>query len=220
MPLFSGQTLSLKQRKPSYADTVWIVGGRTALDDRYKKIKFDYGFDARQTLVSSAQVRLLGFRVGLEIRRVHRFGLGFYKLGEGVRLNSLLEVSPNIDSADMRLNYTSLYYERVLYFGKKMEWSATSHVGIGNISGAYRYRGTGVVQNFSRTVYPVELSSSLYFHLTYFMSVGVGLGYRYVPAAPLELRPIYNAPIAILRVKFRVVKMVRGIFNSKVRHTY
>jgi len=220
MPSFSANTLSLKEKRPAYSDTVWIVTGKRALDDRYKKRKFDFGFDARQTLVSSAQARLAGFRIGIEYRRVHRFGLGFYNLGEGVRLNSLVEVSPNIDQAEMRLRYTSVYYERVLYFARKMEWSATSHFGIGNISGSYRYRGTGVVQNFSRTVYPVEVSSSFYYHLTYFMSVGFGLGYRYVPAAPLELRPIYNAPIAIVRVRIRMIKMVRGIFNEKVRTAY
>ncbi len=209
-----------KQKKPAYADTVWIITGKKALDDRYKRTKFDFGFDARQTLVSSARARIFGLRIGLEYRRVHRFGFGFYNLGEGVRLNSLVEVSPNIDSAAMRLSYSSIYYERVLYFGKKMEWSVTGHAAVGNISGSYRYRGTGVVQDFSRTVYPLELSSSFYYNLTYFMSVGGGLGYRYVPSAPLELQPIYNSPIAIVRVRIRVFKMVRGLFNDKVRDTY
>jgi hypothetical protein len=209
-----------KKNRPGYRDTVWTIQGRTPLDGRYKKWKFDLQLDARQTLVSGTRARLGGLRIGLEYRRVNRFGVGFYTLGDGIQLNSLREISTDIDSAVVNLGYRSLFYERVLYFHRKWEWSASIHQGVGTISGTYRYRSTGATSSFSRTVKPSEISSTLYFNVTYFLSVGAGVGYRYMRSTPEEVRPIYNAPIGIFRVRLKLIKMTRGFFSERVRNSY
>ena len=185
----------------------------------YPFIKPELILDGRLTLVSNEGARLGGFRLGVEMHRVNRFGFGYYSFSNGVQTKSLNEISTNIVSADLELNYFSLYYERVWLFTKKYEWSSTLHLGAGNVSGSFMYRN-GSVGNYNEPVQLTEVSSTLYRHLTYFMSVGGGIGYRQTRNAPTELLPIYNAPIFIVKLRFQPIKAVRGIWNKDIRKRY
>jgi hypothetical protein len=185
----------------------------------YPFVKPELILDGRLTLVSNEGARLGGFRLGVEMNRVNRFGFGYYSFSNGVQTESLNEISPNIVSADLELNYLSLYYERVWLFTKKYEWSSTLHVGAGNVSGSFTF-GNGDVGNYSEPVQLTEVSTTLYRHLTYFMSVGGGIGYRQTRNAPTELLPIYNAPIFIVKLRFQPIKAVRGLWNKDIRKRY
>lgn len=185
----------------------------------YPFIKPELILDGRLTLVSSEGARLGGFRLGVEMNRVNRFGFGYYSFSNGVRTESLNEISSNIVSAVLELNYLSLYYERVWLFTKKYEWSSTIHVGAGNVSGSFTY-GNGAVGNYNEPVQLTEISTTLYRHLTYFMSVGGGIGYRQTRNAPTELLPIYNAPIFIVKFRFQPIKGIRGLWNKDIRKRY
>lgn len=193
-------------------------------DERNKKsdypfIKPEFILDGRLTLVSNEGARLGGLRLGVEMNRVNRFGIGFYSFSNGVQTESLNEISPNIISANLELNYASLYYERVILFTKKYEWSSTLHLGAGNVSGSYTYLN-GSVGNYNEPLQLTEISTTLFRHLTYFMSVGGGIGYRQTRNAPEELLPIYNAPVFIVKLRIQPIKMVRGIWNKDIRNRY
>lgn len=185
----------------------------------YPFIKPEFVLDGRLTLVSNEGARLGGFRLGFEMNRVNRFGIGYYSFSNGVQTESLNEISSNIISADLKLNYASIYYERVLIFTKKYEWSSTIHLGAGNVSGSYTY-SNGSVGNYDEPVQLTELSTTLYRHLTYFMSVGAGIGYRQTRNAPAELLPIYNAPVFLVKFRLQPIKAVRGIWNKDIRKRY
>jgi hypothetical protein len=185
----------------------------------YPFIKPELILDGRLTLVSSEGARLGGLRFGVEMNRVNRFGIGFYSFSNGVQTESLNEISPNIVSANLELNYASIYYERVILFTKKYEWSSTLHLGVGNVSGSYTYLN-GSVGNYNEPLQLTEISTTLFRHLTYFMSVGGGVGYRQTRNAPEELLPIYNAPVFIVKLRIQPIKMVRGIWNKNIRNRY
>jgi hypothetical protein len=212
-PAFSG-------KKNSYSDTVWTVKGPTYLDKRYKKWKVDLSLDARQTLVSNTRTRIGGLRVGLEHRRVHRFGIGIYVLDDEQGIGSLREVDERIENATVSLDYASLFYERVMFFSKRWEWSLTGHLGRGVITGRYRIPGELADREYMKEIRLLEGSTTLYYHVFYFMSIGTGIGYRYITGAPDELQPVYNAPVAIARLRIRLFKMTVGIFNKDVRTAY
>lgn len=202
-------------------DTVWIISGKKELDNRFQKQKLDFVIDARQTLISSQTARLGGLRLGVEYRRVHRFGFGVYGLGDGVNLKSLSEVDTTISQAVMNLSYVSLYYERVLYFHPKWEWSATVHMGKGKIEGSYRRSSSDVWYTLQpREVKPFEISTTGYYHLTWWCSLGVGVGYRYMRSTPAEVRPVYNAPVAIARIRIKCGKLVKSIWNKEAKYEY
>jgi hypothetical protein len=215
-----GQSPFFSKPKNIFSDTVWTVKGQTLLDKRYKRWKMDFAFDARQTLVSSTAARIIGVRVGLEHRRVHRFGIGVYALDDEQVVSTLREVDERIEDATLNISYASLFYERVMYFSKRWEWSLTGHLGRGQITGRYRIPGELVNYEYSQDISLMEGSTTLYYHIFYFMSLGTGLGYRYVTGAPDELQPVYNAPVAIARLRIRLIKMTVGIFNKDVRTAY
>jgi hypothetical protein len=185
----------------------------------YPFIKPELILDGRLTLISNEGARLGGFRLGVEMNRVNRFGIGFYSFSNGVHTESLREISSNIVSADLELNYTSLYYERVLLFTKKYEWSSTLHLGYGIVSGAYAY-ANGINANYNEPVQLAELSTTFFRHLTYFMSIGGGIGYRQTANAPNELLPIYNSPVIIIKLRIQPIKGLRGIWNNEIRKRY
>lgn len=185
----------------------------------YPRIKPEFIFDGRLTLISNQSAKLGGGRLGIEVNRVNRFGIGFYSFSDGVSTQSLNEISPNIISANLELNYSSIYYERVLIYKKKFEWSATIHLGAGEVSGSYRFINGGEGK-YKAPVQLTEISTTFYRHLTYFMSVGGGIGYRQTRNAPDELLPIYNAPIFIFKLRFQPIKAARGLWNKDIRKRY
>ncbi len=185
----------------------------------YPFIKPEFILDGRRTLVSDQGARLGGIRIGLEMNRVNRFGFGFYSFSKSVSTTTLNEISSNITSADLELNYASIYYERVLLFTKKYEWSSTLHLGVGNVSGSYTY-ADGSVGNYNEPLQLTEISTTLFRHFTYFMSIGAGIGYRQTRNAPEELLPIYNAPVFLVKFRFQPIKAVRGIWNKDIRKRY
>jgi hypothetical protein len=218
-----GQQASLHNTKSllnHYQDTVWILGGDKVLDDHFRKWKLDLVLDARNTLVGQTSARLGGIRVGLEYRRVHRFGIGFYSLGDGVEVESLDDFDSRVTSGNVSLGYSSIFYERVIYFSPKWEVSAAAHSGIGTVSGVVRLEGESSEYTWKKTVRPVELSSSGYYNFTYWLSAGGGLGYRIIRNTPEEIRDVYNGPVLIAKVKIRFGKLVRSIWNKEVRYEY
>lgn len=187
----------------------------------FQKQKLDFVLDARQTLISTTTTRLGGLRIGIEYRRVHRFGIGIYGLSKGVHLNSLVDLDPKISEAVLNLSYASLFYERVLFFNRKWEWSATVHLGKGQITGDYRTSADTIWRSFpTRDVKPFELSTTGYYHLTWWCSIGTGIGYRFMRETPDEVRHIYNAPVAIARVRIKLGRLVKSIWDENAKKEY
>ncbi len=212
---------SLKPNRHDYKDTVWIVTGKKELGNLFQKQKLDFVLDARQTLISTTTARLGGLRLGIEYRRVHRFGIGVYGLSKGVHLNSLIDLDPKITEAVLNLSYASIFYERVLFFNRKWEWSATVHLGKGQITGDYRTSADSLWRSFpTRDVKPFELSTTGYYHLTWWCSIGTGIGYRFMRDTPDEVRHIYNAPVAIARVRIKLGRLVKSIWDENAKKEY
>lgn len=219
--LWNNSVLPSSSYKKNYSDTVYLVNGKKALDGKFKKFKLDFVLDARQTIISSTQARLLGLRVGLEYRRVNRFGIGFYNFGSGVSLTSLNEVDTAIVESVLNLSYTSLFYERVLYFDPKWEWSAAIHQGFGTISGWYRFRNDETRITFrERRVRPFEISTIGYYNLTWWCSIGGGMGYRFMRGTPAEVRPIFNSGVVIARVRIKFGKLARSLWDKDTKYEY
>lgn len=192
---------------------------QTDTKPKYPHFRPTFDLDGKFTWVSNQSAKLFGIRVGAEIDRVNRFGMGYYALKDPVYTTSLSEISPQINRAVLNMSYSSIYYERVIHYSKKYEWAANIQAGIGRIEGNYVYLN-GTSGNYASPFQMTELSTTFYRHLTYFISIGGGIGYRQTFNTPQELRPIYNAPIVILKVRFQPIKMVRGLWNKEIRHRY
>jgi len=213
-----GQLMSVKKPVP---DTVWIVTGMHPLGPGYKRLKLDFSLDARQTLIGAERARLGGLRVGLEYRRVHRVGIGLYGLGEGVELNSLPQIDSSITWAKVSLRYQSLFYERVLYFSRKLEWSLTAHYGLGLVKGSYTRLGSSIEEVLpEQRLRVLELSSVGYYNFTYWLSAGAGVGYRYMYGLSDEIQDVYESPIGLIRVRIKLGKLVKSIWDKDTKNLY
>lgn len=205
----------------AYRDTVWLINGSKVLESPFRKRRFEFALDARQTLIGQQAAKLGGFRLGMEYRRVHRFGVGVFALSEGVMLTQLNQIGPNVEKALLNLNYLSLYYERVLFFNRKWEWSATAHLGNGMIEGRYQLvNSDDWIAIPAIRVKPLEISSSVYYNINWWISIGAGGGYRYMRRAPQEAQDIYNAPITVFKLKIRFFKWIKGVVNPDIRDQY
>ncbi len=204
----------------AFNDTVWTISGRTPLGPGNRKLKLDFALDARQTLIGTKPTRLGGLRIGIEYRRVHRFGLGFYGLGKGVVLDELPDVDTTITRAKLTLAYQSLYYERVLHFSRKWEWVATCHFGKGVVTGEIE-RGNSDSQELPKTRLTVlEFSTTGFYNWNYWLSTGAGFGYRSMYGLTDDIEDVYESPVVLLRVRIKLGKLVRSIWDKDTQNLY
>jgi hypothetical protein len=204
-----------------WQDTVWVIGGDRVLGDGFKKWRVELAFDARSTFVDGQTSRLGGLRVGMEYKRVHRFGIGIYGLNNQLGAESLSQIDENVDSALFSFSYLSLYYERVFYFHPKWELSSTFHLGSGDLRVSYSLEDEDQFTELEPIrVKPMEISTSAYYNVWWWLSAGGGIGYRYMRKAPTEVRDIYNSPIYLIKLKIRFGRIVKSFFNEDVKNEY
>ncbi|NNE55630.1 MAG: hypothetical protein HKN32_06395, partial [Flavobacteriales bacterium] len=99
--------------------------------------------------------------------------------------------------------------------------NAAVHLGNGNINATIlNLPIDDPRRNRTITVRPFELSTSGYYHVTWWLSAGGGVGYRYMRKTPPEARQAYNGFIYIAKLKIRFGKIVKSWFNEDVKNEY
>lgn len=177
-------------------------------------------FDVRRTSVEGDAIRLGGLRLGLEYKRVNRFGIGVYGLDNQI-VREITSEAGAIDTIAYNFGYTTLFYERILWFHPKWEWSAAVHFGSGTIQSNRLNLDPEDPAKFEEIqVRPFELSTSTYYNLTWWLSIGGGAGYRVMRKTPTDVRDAYNGFIYIAKVKFRLLKIIKSKFNEDVKDEY
>lgn len=200
---------------------VWLISGNKYLGQGFKKWRLDVAFDGRNSFNEGNSVRVAGFRIGAEYLRVHRFGIGFYDLSAPARQEMYTNNDTTFGPANLTLSYRSLYYERILFFNPKWELSGTAHLASGNINVNKPDEFTGRFRYFETVeVTPLELSTSAYHHLSWWLSAGLGIGYRWMLNTPEEMVPLYSSTVYLAKVKVRVGKAVRTLWNKDARYEY
>lgn len=148
-------------------------------------------------------------------------GFGLYGLSDPIVRSELSLVDDAVEEAHFSFSYLSTYYERVLFFNKRWEVSVTGHAGLGSIQTKYRKKGDSEFTELAAIpVSPMEFSTSTYFNVTWWLSAGVGAGYRFMTRVPKEVAKTYNNPIFIFKVKLRFGKIVRSMINEDVKNEY
>lgn len=210
----------MSQRK-SYVDEVWIIGGKKTLRSPFKKLRFDFQLDGRASFINNELVSIGGVKIGLEYRRVNRFGVGFYGLNNNIDIQSFEDLNQSYNNVFADFSYVTMYYERVVFFNPKWEFSATAHLGSGTVSITYQADESDDIQLYADyRMNPVEGSFSGFYHLNYWISVGGGYGYRWVFSEVDTLEDEYSSDLYILKAKIRLGKLVRSVFNKDVKNEY
>lgn len=202
------------------ADDVILINGRHTLEPYQNRLKFDLTFDARRTLLNEEWLAVGGIRVGVEYRRIHRVGLGFYFLNTRIFTDNF-DYSISEDVVEYQFGYNTLYYERTLYFDPKWEMGGTIHLGGGTVNVYYNPDGLNNRELLDEVPFnAMELSAYGKYSILYWLGVGAGLGYRGVWGAEKEMRQTFSSPIFTLKLQVKLVKLARSFFDESVKDEY
>lgn len=200
---------------------VMIIGGPCRLESYQLKTKPDIGIDARRTLFQKQWVAVMGLQAGVEFRRVHRLGAGFYFLNTRV-FDRQFDFDIPAEQVEYEFRYNSLYYERVLFFNRKWETGANAHLGGGSVKIFYQnpQNPNDRIELDPVEFSAVELAAYGNYNILYWLGVGVGTGYRFVFGAGNDLRKNFSSPIAVVNLQLKITKLARGFFDENVKHEF
>ena len=201
--------------------TVMILGGACALMPYQNKLKPNLILDARRTLFNKKWVAVGGIRFGVEYRRVHRAGIGIYFLNTRV-FDRNFDLPIEAERLEYDFKYTSVFYERVLYFNRKWETGATFNLGGGKIGVDVQSLENPNVQDHYGDIdfSTAELSVYGKYNITYWIGVGAGFGYRFITGATPDLRNDFSSPIFVANVQLKFLKLARSYFDESVKNEF
>lgn len=203
------------------SDSVMLVNGPRKLEPYQNQLKPDFSVDARRTLFQKEWVAVMGLKAGVEYRRIHRMGIGVYFLNTRV-FDRNFDFDLTTDKVEYEFRYSTLYYERALFFNRKWETGATLHLGGGNIRVFYQNPENS---NERLVLQPVEFSTielSTYgeYHILYWLGIGAGIGYRQILGVKGGLRKEFSSPIFVVNVQLKFAKLARSFYDENVKNEY
>ncbi|MGB6035173.1 MAG: hypothetical protein WBG42_02810 [Cryomorphaceae bacterium] len=203
------------------SNTVSIIGGERELLPYQNKLKPDFSFDARRTLFQNRWVLVGGLKFGVEYRRIHRIGIGVYFLNTRI-FDEDVEFILEANKIEYDFEYSTLYYDRVLYFDKRWEFGGTLHLGGGKINTFYQNelnpneRNLGPVLNFS----VAELGAYGEYNVLYWLSLSAGVGYRQVFGLEYDLGGDFSSAIFVVNLRLKLIKLARSYFDESVKDEF
>lgn len=170
----------------------------------FKKYKFIFGFDNRNSLIEQSSTSFMGLRAGVEINMRGRIGAGFYFTSKGVLANNQKwDAYPDqIFNSKTKFYYFSIFGEYIALRRIRWEISLPAHVGIGwTQERFYKLPQNTYVGKDRHFISLMELSALASFRTCRWFGLGLGFGYRFILNRNELLRKSYNAPISMIRLK-------------------
>jgi hypothetical protein len=170
----------------------------------FKKYKFIFGFDNRNSLIEQNSTSFMGLRAGLEINMRGRIGAGFYFTNKGVYAQNQhwAKYPDQLFNSRTKFYYFSVFGEYIALRKIRWEISFPSHIGFGWAKERfYKLPQTTFIGKERQFVSLMELSALVSFRTCRWFGLGVGFGYRFILNRNEVLRTSYNAPISMIRLK-------------------
>ena len=204
------------------SDHVQIIGGKCQLLDYQNRLKPDFSIDARRTLFQKEWAAVMGLKFGVEYRRIHRLGIGVYFLNTRVFDDVFEPEIPGIDELEYEFNYSTIYYDRVLFFNRKWEFGSTLHLGGGKIRAFYRNpeNQNDRIEIDSQDFSTIELSIYGEYNILFWLGVGVGTGYRQVLGAGSDLNSDFSSPIFVVNLQVKMFKLARSFYDESAKNEF
>ena len=190
----------------------------TNIDTNKNKTKFIFVIDKRNSIALGTKAKMTGFKIGLEVNRVHRFGLGFYNNSEPIILPDPKFEARN-QEAQVEFGYTALYYEHIVFQDHKWELTAPVFFGGGqakiqivNLDGSEVFDETGntIVEPQIIKMTFTGFSGTAQYKLRPWLGLGVGLGYRFMLSKNENARKAFSSPIYVFKIKVFVGEIIRA----------
>jgi hypothetical protein len=161
-----------------------------------------FAIDSRGSFISNRNVRLLGFKVGLEHAGRVRYGIGYSFLrtpveGEAQVLDGGVQRTV---TTRLRLGYVTPFFGYTFYRRGPWEVSIPVQIGIGNGSVVYDALAGERVKLKRAFVFLYEPAMVAQFRFLKYFAIGGGLGYR-LAITNVGLDQRLNAPVYIVGLR-------------------
>lgn len=182
-----------------------------------KKWKVLFGLDARRSYFKDQKVKINGLRLGAQYKGVHRFGLGFYAIGESFIIKNI-----NVDQADainpttIRVNvgFSTLFYERVFYKVPKWEVALPIYLGSGQLKTEY-INNLGNYKPLSKTPFSVlGLGVSVKYYILSWLAPRIMIGHRFTYNTVPEIRTAFNKPFYTIGLSISLGELYKSVFKK------
>lgn len=189
-------------------------------EKKKRKVQFHLEFDTRNSFFAGSSVKLGGLKVGVEIIKSHRVGLGFYSLRSPVILSSINE---NNDKLSLNFNYTVLYYDYIFFRNDKWEFDASVQYGGGKLTASLLNSNNKQIEDVNgkpiQSVFPFSmLGFSIDGHYKFWswIGVGTGTGYQIAVSKNTDVSKALTAPFYVLKLKLFPGVIFKNFKKKKV----
>jgi hypothetical protein len=181
-----------------------------------KKWKPLVGLDANRSYFYGSPVKINGLRLGADYKGVHRFGFGFYGLKKNEVFVDIPDgLYPEIDhysEVKFKLNYASVFYERVFFKNKKWEIAIPTHLCGGGIEG-YVKDSTGNYALFEASSFSsVNTGVVVKYYVFSWLAPRIGGSYRFVFNSDDLVRQAINGPYYSLGLNVMLGDLYKSVF--------
>jgi hypothetical protein len=182
-----------------------------------KKWKPLVGLDARRSYFREQKVKINGLRLGVQYNGVHRFGFGFYALKKKILLKDIF-----IDEIDaqtptnlrINLQFTTIFYERVLFKIPKWEVALPVYLGNGNISTEY-INNLGNYKTQSKTKFTVlGIGVNTKYYIFTWLAPRLTFGHRFVYNKNQDIIKALNKPFYSVGVSINPLALYKDLFKK------
>jgi hypothetical protein len=180
-----------------------------------KPPRFLIGFDARRSFLDDEQVKISGFRFGLDLGNVLRTGYGFYWMSQPVYFSSYVAdgaMAGDTLLTSYSLGYLSLFLEHVLWYNKRWEFAVAGNFGVGNNTVGERYLVSDSSRLTIMPVWMVEPSASIQYKIFPWLGIESGYGYRWMFNKEKLQRQRFSNHIYFVKLRVFLGPLWRAVF--------
>lgn len=182
-----------------------------------KKWKFILSFDGRRSLIADQTVGIGGLRLGIQVKNNFRTGVGLYGFDKPLRTPiTFSRNGENIKAEELlRYNYTTLFFEPIIYRYRKWEFSIPCSIGRGKARlDIVDSLGKMIKHKAGGTSF-LEVAGYAENKIFWWIGVGGGIGYRRVLNTQVIGARRLNGPYYQLAIKIYLGEVARRIFTKK-----
>jgi hypothetical protein len=164
-----------------------------------KKWRFNFQLDNRFSKIRDNEVVIFGGKIGLQYKKLTRFGLGTSFIINPVTVH-YINKKTNTDAENIiNFWYVSVFNDWILYKNNHIECFVTEQVGYGKPT-FVKEISNDVVRETSTDLYVNELSGQVNYKILPWIGVGTGVGYRSLFNKKSVLTNTFDAPIYIFKI--------------------
>jgi hypothetical protein len=174
-----------------------------------QKWKFNFQFDNRYSNINGNQVTIFGSKVGVQYRKMTRFGIGGSFILHPIDVYITNRKGKITGDTKISFWYFSIFNDWILYKSKHWETFFTEQIGFGKPELVQTITKGNVITERDPNLYVNEISWQANYKITPWIGVGAGFGYRNILNQESVLKSRFNAPVYI----FKVIVFPETFFN-------